>query len=580
MALNALVALIAVAGSSGATIAVEDVAPHVRELSSAKYEGRLTLTKGGALAGEYLAEQMRLIGLKPGGDDGTFFHSFPVTFGFKAGEDNSLRVVAADGRTAVARLDQDFRPLVNSASGTTVQGELVFMGYGLNDDGYDDYRGADLRGKVAVVLRGSPAGYRPVSNAEKAAIARAAGANGLLVVGKARPSDPELPAYTRGQGIGQLEGFVAAAVTSTWLKEATGFDADQARLESHPEPRALNASVSLRTELVQNTGMGRNVVGFLPGNDPALKNELVIVGAHYDHIGRGEVGSTSGSNEIHYGADDNASGTAGVLGIAKYFATKGGNRRTIVFQLYQGEELGLLGSQAWAKQFPDKLQRTSAMINLDMIGRLRDGNLEVYGTSTSEGWADVLRKVSVPGLRLKLNPQTRADSDHFSFASRNVPVLFLFTGIHPQYHNEGDVYELINTQGLAQVASFAAQVVEALDAKPAKLAFNPQSAVGNRAGDRQGSARDSARRVRIGFIPDMTGQTDGVVLMGASPGSPAERAGFKAGDVILEFGGRKIASLEDLQQAMTALKPGDKVKVRFRREGKEQEAEIQTEQRS
>ncbi|MCX7800049.1 MAG: M28 family peptidase [Fimbriimonadales bacterium] len=580
MALNALVALFAVAASGGATIAVEDVAPHVRELSSAKYEGRLTLAKGGTLAAEYLAEQMRAIGLRPGGDDGTFFHSFPVTFGFKAGEDNSLRIVAPDGRAVEAKLDQDFRPLVNSASGATVQGELVFLGYGLNDEAYDDYRGADLRGKVAVVLRGSPAGYRPVSNAEKAAIARAAGANGLLVVGKARPSDPELPAYTRGQGIGQLEGFVAAAVTSAWLKEATGFDADQARTAAHPEPRPLNASVTLRTQLVQNTGIGRNVVGFLPGTDPNLKNELVIVGAHYDHIGRGEVGSTSGSSEIHYGADDNASGTAGVLGLAKYFARKGDNRRTIVFQLYQGEELGLLGSQAWARQFPDKLQRTTAMINLDMIGLLRDGHLNVYGTSTSEGWAEVLRKVAVPGIKPKLNPQTRADSDHFSFASRNVPVLFLFTGIHPQYHNEGDVYDLINTQGLAQVASFAAQLVEALDARPTKLAFNPQSAVGNRAGDRQGAPRDSARRVRIGFIPDMTGQANGVVLMGASPGSPAERAGFKAGDVILEFGGRKIASLEDLQEAMTALKPGDKVKVRYRRGDKELEAEIQTEQRS
>lgn len=579
MALNTLFALLAVASSGGATIAVEDVAPHDKELSSAKYEGRLTLSRGGTLAGDYIAAQLKAMGVKPGGDDGTYFHHFPVTFGFKPGADNSLQLTTTDGRTAEAKIDRDFRPLVNSASGTTVKGPLVFMGYGLNDEAYDDYRGADLTGKVAVVLRGSPAGYRAVSNAEKAAIARAAGASGLLVVGKARPNDPELPQYTRGQGIGQLEGFVAAAVTSAWLKQATGFDADAARTAAHPEPRDLNATVSLRTQLEPNTGMGRNVIGYLPGNDPVLKNELIIVGAHYDHLGYGEVGSTSGSSLIHYGADDNASGTAGVLGIAKYFATKGGNRRTIVFQLYQGEELGLLGSQAWAKAFPEKLQRTSAMINLDMIGRLRDGRLEIYGTSTSPAWQEILKKVPMPGIKPQYAPQTRADSDHYSFAARNVPVLFFFTGMHPQYHNEGDVFELINTQGLAQVASIAANVVQEIDARPTKLPFDPQSIVGNRAGDRQGSPRDSARRVRIGFIPDMTGQTEGVVLMGASPGSPAERAGFKAGDVILEFAGKKLSSLEDLQEAMMAVKPGDKVKVRFRRDGKEQEVEIQTEQR-
>ena len=242
----------------------------------------------------------------------------------------------------------------------------------------------------------------------------------------------------------------------------------------------------------------------------------------------------------------------------------------MIFELYQGEELGLLGSEAWAKGHPEILKHTTAMLNMDMIGRLRENHIEVYGTGTAKEWPDILGSVSAKNLKIVPAPMSRGDSDQASFARRNVPVLFFFTGMHPQYHSEKDTIDTVNIPGMVTVAAFVARVAEAVDGLPTQLAFAGMGAGGN-TGD---SAHAQGRRIRVGFVPDMSDAGKGVLLSGVSAGSPAEKAGLKAGDRVLEFNGHKLDGLEALAEAMTGPKPGDKVKVVFERDGKRQEVEV------
>jgi aminopeptidase YwaD len=420
-------------------------------------------------------------------------------------------------------------------------------------------------------LRGYPEGQLPTSTGGKAEIAQEKGAIGIIVVGPNGPGRAELPNYSRGQGMSPSIEIAGAGIRRTLFKRLTGMDYEETRAMTAPASVPLSLRARLKAELEPNKGMGRDVVGMLPGHDPKLKSEYIIVGAHYDHIGYGETGSMTGTDAIHPGADDNASGSAGVVALAQYFAKQKSNKRTIIFQLYQGEELGLLGSEAWAKNHPDALKKTSAMLNLDMIGRLRNGALEIYGSSTGKEWDSVINSVPRGDLQLQITPPSRPDSDHAAFAKREVPILFFFTGMHAEYHSEKDKFETLNTAGLSEVAGFVGGVLQAVDELPTKLTFQAPAVASRGGGDR---ANTQGRRIRVGFIPDMTDSGNGVLISGASPGSPAEKAGFKSGDRILEFNGHKLDGLEALAEAMVGPKPGDKIKVVFLRDGVEKTVEM------
>ncbi|MCG9894784.1 MAG: M20/M25/M40 family metallo-hydrolase, partial [Fimbriimonadaceae bacterium] len=310
----------------------------------------------------------------------------------------------------------------------------------------------------------------------------------------------------------------------------------------------LPVTVSKKSTMRQKNGEGLNVIGYLPGEDPVLKYEYIIVGAHYDHLGYGEVGSRTGNEIIHPGADDNASGVAGVLELAEYFKQNGGNKRTIIFQLYSGEEVGLIGANAWASDFEKKLVNTSAMINMDMIGRVRDGKVTIFCTSTSTAWDGIIDRIQAPGLTFAKVPTVAANSDHAPFARRQVPSVFWHSNLTDEYHTERDTIETLNMPGMVKVLESVKQMIKLVDAKPTKLAWNPDAQMAQR--------RGTARGVTIGFMPNMTAAGPGVVLAGVTPNSPAARAGLKEGDRIMEMGGRKLNSLEDMQAAFQGLRAG------------------------
>jgi hypothetical protein len=306
----------------------------------------------------------------------------------------------------------------------------------------------------------------------------------------------------------------------------------------------------------------KNVIGVLEGEGPH-KDEMVFVGAHYDHLGRGGMGSLMpGSKEIHNGADDNASGTVSVLELARRFAHRGKKLpRTLVFMTFSGEEEGLVGSAYYVKNPVFPLNKTIAMINLDMVGRLKDDKLTVYGVGTSPHWEKLLKKMAPPHqLHLILKPEGFGPSDQSSFYGKKIPVLHFFTGTHPDYHRPTDKWDKINVTGMDRVVDLVEQIVENTDVSttpPQYVEIKASARV-----ERQGN------RPYFGSIPDFGSETKGYAIQGVTPGSPADKGGLKGGDTIVEFAGRKITGLDDFDLALRRVSAGDTVEITALRAGK------------
>lgn len=320
----------------------------------------------------------------------------------------------------------------------------------------------------------------------------------------------------------------------------------------------------------------QNVVGLLPGTDPALRGEFVVIGAHFDHLGRSSEGALDpdSKNVIRHGADDNASGTAAVLELAR-LCSAAPTKRSLLFVTFSGEEMGLLGSEYFVTNSPIPLDSAVAMVNFDMIGRLRDDKLIVYGVATANELPALLDSANqsataratssrVPWrdpLRITALGDGYGPSDHSSFYARSVPVLHFFTDLHEDYHRAGDVVGKINANGEAHVVDVAEQVIRAVANRPSRLTFVRRAAPAPVASSRQGSD------VYLGSIPDMSNGNGGLRLTGVRTGSPAEQAGLAAGDVIVEFGGRAVKDLYDFSDALYSHKPGDAVAVVVLRKG-------------
>lgn len=312
-----------------------------------------------------------------------------------------------------------------------------------------------------------------------------------------------------------------------------------------------------------SAGSTANVIGILPGTDPHLSGQAIVVGAHYDHVGRGEHASGAGepTGAIHHGADDNASGTAAVLGLARAFAGAGGAPRTLVFAAFAGEEIGLLGSAHYARHPAWPLAKTALMVNLDMVGRLRHGRLHVGGVDSGRGLADlVTRSVGTLPLSVQLRGDPWSASDHSSFYRAGLPVLFFFTGLHADYHRPSDTWDRINAEGLAAVTTLAARVVSAAAAAPVA----PQYVA---------IAAPRPRSARFGIVADLAVPEPGVRVARVQSGSPAERCGVQPGDLIVRFAGVDVKSLEDLHAALRGRKPGDRIHVVLLREGQTRSVE-------
>jgi aminopeptidase YwaD len=336
-----------------------------------------------------------------------------------------------------------------------------------------------------------------------------------------------------------------------------------------------------------------NVVGILDGSDPALKNETIVIGAHYDHLGRGGEGSLAPrSGEIHHGADDNASGVAGVLELAHVFTTQRPKpKRTILFVAFSGEEEGLLGSSYYVNHPLAPLANTVAMINMDMIGRMKDRKLIIGGVGTAKEWRDIVGSgnslqgmtvtasagttplgipvvVSANGrpivsmdssktFDLTLNEDGYGPSDHSSFYSKQIPVLFFWTGTHEDYHKPSDTSDKINYEAEARVLSLVARIVRDIDQGDRRPTYTIAKS--------ESSGRSTGFRVYLGTIPNYADTNDGLLLDGVRDDSPASAAGLKAGDRIVKIAGRDVHNVYDYTYALGEMKAGQEYVIEVKR---------------
>jgi hypothetical protein len=541
-------------------------------------QGRGPGTTGLDAAAEAIAARFRAAGLEPAGDGGTFFQNFEVTTGVRPSGVNRLRI--GDRNLG---FESDWTAYGFSDTGTA-RATIAFAGYGIRapEYGYDDYAGIDVRGKVVVVLRFEPGRddstsvfegrlLTPYADLRRKAIeAREAGAVGMLVVTGPAGDEPDRLAKLRADARSHSAGIRCGQVTRAALAAALpGLDigALQSRIDKSGKPASQlvdGARCEWTVGLVQERTWLRNVVGIVPGADP---HRAVVVGAHYDHLGMGGEGSLDpDAHAAHNGADDNASGTAALVALARHFA--GGPRppRTMVFAAFSGEELGLVGSSHYVQAPPVPLQFTTTMLNMDMIGRLRDRKLLVFGADTATQFRAVVDSVNNAGPRfdLTLKGDGYGPSDHMSFFKKNVPVLHFFTGAHSEYHKPSDDAPLLDYDGLAVVARFVGDVALAVQRAP--MTFVAATSPEPQRGDSSGGG---GFRSYLGTVPDYA-QPDslqGVLLSGVRAGSPAEKAGLRSGDVIVQIDAMTVRNIYDFVHVLETRKPGETLAISVTRAG-------------
>jgi membrane-associated protease RseP (regulator of RpoE activity) len=527
----------------------------VRYLADDALQGREIGTPGAHCAAEYIAARFRAMGLRPGAAGGSFFQAFPIRSGAAFGPTNDLVVF---GRTW--KQGRDWVPFGFSAS-TLVEAPLAYWGTGLSKPGdpTDRFSHMDVAGKVLVVEWGdpeSPSGRSMRADPHfKATVAAARHAAGVLVL---LPDGMELPSpesETRNP-LAIPVAAVAAPMAAT-LREAA----------------EAGAAARFQTDVHPTMSEAHNVVAVLPGSDPTLAAETIIVGGHFDHLGWGGEGALDPDvHAIHNGADDNASGTAGVLEIAGKLAAGPPLERTVVFVTFTGEERGLWGSAYYVAHPTVDLSKAVAMLNLDMVGRMVNDQLTVFGMGTAKEWDGLVKEVNgglAQPMTLGFSPDGYGPSDHSSFYAAHIPVLHFFTGTHADYHRATDDWQKIVPGGIDRVTDLAAGIVRHLagtaDTSPMSVTFveqAPPPAPSN------ASERSQGYGPYLGTIPDMTPRDFGVRLTGVREGSPAEQAGLRAGDVIVAFDGKAIADLYAYAYALRDKKPGDVVKIVVERDGK------------
>jgi hypothetical protein len=576
--------------------------------------GRGTGTPGGPAAAGWIAERLAEAGVPPAFDAG-YLQTFEAPFRATLGSGNALVVVGSspeprhpalvpgppppreagagrgerDHAPGAATAGDGFLPFGFSDDGA-VEAEVVFAGYGITapELGYDDYAGIDVKGKVVLVAQDFPRESDPASPFRdprayrygewryKATNAREHGAAALIGVRDvwAHEGADDLPPW-RGQ-VSSRVGLVAVRATARTLRAggiAVPALAAPGEADGRPHSRTLGVRARVAAEIHHESAVTANVVAALPGRDPAVAGHCVVIGAHHDHLGWGGDASLAPEQvgTVHPGADDNASGVAALLAVARALAAAGPARRTVVFAAFGAEELGILGSGHLVRHMPPGCPAGALqlMVNLDMVGRAQAGKVYVDGATTARGLREITLALATRSPRLPLTLAFGGDgygpSDHASFRARGVPVLFLFTGAHGDYHRPGDTPEKLDFDRLAAIARLAARVVrEAADGAPLEplkaAAASPPAGSGE---------RERGYGAYLGAIPDFAARkAPGVLLTGVRAGSPAEQAGLAAGDVLLRLGATRLLSLQDLAFALRAHRPGEEVELEWDRGGR------------
>ena len=595
-------ALLVLVAAAGAAQTPSRTKSHVTALASERAEGRLTGSAGERMASDYLIEQLKRIGARPLPGAAGYRLPFEFTAGSK---DGGTRISITKGATSGYTSNQPASVQALSFSDNAdVTAPVVFAGYGIVVPsgqttpalalGYDSYAGLDVADKVVVVLRYFPedadtatkqllARYSDLRY--KAMAARQRGAKAMIVVtGPRSPNAGDIIPMTFDTALAG-SGIAAASISggvAERIFEMAGQTLDEAQkaLDSanpHATGFAIpDVTVTLHTAVIRETQTGHNIAAYLPaapklsaGSNPSEGGPAkpwVALGAHYDHLGRGGHGNLLARKEeagqIHFGADDNASGSAAVLAVGELLS-RGPRHRNILLAFWSGEELGLIGSSAFAAKPPVAADQLAAYLNFDMVGRMQDNKLTVQAMGTSPLWARIVEQANVAAgfdLQLQQNPYQPTDVATFNQAS--VPCLSFFTGTHTDYHRPTDTVDKIDFEDLDRIVDFAAAIVRRVDDQADAPPFTKVEEQMQSGGGRAGV------RVFTGTIPDYATDVKGLLLGGVIGGGPAEQAGLQKGDVIVEIAGQSITNIYDYTYALEVLKIGEAVKVGYMRDGK------------
>ncbi len=557
-------------------ITADELSEEIHFLASDSLKGRYPGTPGCRTAAEYIRDHFKADGLTLLGDNGLEY--FKVTVNVKEGKNNSLKI----GDTPL-QTGQDFMPMSFTASASATGG-VVFAGYGFEIDEdslqWDDYAGQDVKGKWVLVLRGDPEPEelrspfaRYSRDRDKAMTAQDKGAAGILFVsGKEFDPKDQLDKLKKNVQPVSIPAFQITRRVADMLLKNVGKSVEELEQQlnstRHPATISLPVTVSGHAEVEEEKVQTANVVAMLEGSDPQLKDEIIVIGAHCDHLGMGGPNTSSRRPDtiaVHYGADDNASGTASVMEIAEKMASQRGQlKRSVVFICFSAEEMGLLGSKYFVQDTLIDMSKVIAMINIDMVGRLKkDRTLEIGGTGTSD-ISDSLLKAT-PGadtFRLALSPEGYGPSDHASFYGQEIPVFFFSTGSHLDYHTPLDTPDKLDYEGLQQIDEYIYHLAMELDTMARKPAFRM-------AGPKEGTGVSRRGfKVTLGIMPDFAGKdTTGMRVDIVIPGRPAARCGMQNGDVIIAINGQPVKNIYDYMYRLAKLHAGETAVVEVKRKG-------------
>jgi aminopeptidase YwaD len=551
-------------------ITTRELTDHIKYLSSDSLRGRLTGSPGDSLAAEYIRKNLSAYGLIPLEGDG--LQRFKVTEKVFAGKDNSLTV---NGKGMIP--EQDFTPVAFSENGK-VNAEVVFAGYGFSIDTdslkWDDYKGIDIKNKWVMIFRSDPepdnqnSKFAQYSNdRNKAMIAKDLGASGVLLVSgqtfdNSDSFDPlEKGGFSVGIPVFRIKRSVAGVILSGKKLDINDLEK---RLNTLKKPLSLSTGsiVEGNSEILNYLAATRNVIMLLPGEDEDLKNEYLVFGAHFDHLGMGGSGSSSRAVDtvgVHHGADDNASGVAMLIEMAGKFAgTKNSHKRSLIFAAFTGEEEGLFGSKHFTDNPVIDLSKVDIMINFDMVGRMKQTKeFQIAGVGTADSLED--RAIAVNDtnlLKLTFTQEGSGPSDHSAFYSKNIPVLYFTTGAHEDYHTPADSWDKINFEAMVNEGNMIFRLTSGLANESSKLKFKE-------AGPKEDPNRPPRRKgLTLGFMPDVTGSiSNGLKVEAVTPGKPGAIGGLKKGDIITSIEGKAVNNIGDYMFRMTQVKRGQTITV-------------------
>jgi len=561
----------------------DNLRKHITYLASDELEGRKAGTKGDSLAATYIRDKFRAAGAELQGDNG--FQYFSLVAGVSQGDGNSFFVNGQKADVSV-----DFMPLSFSSS-ATVDAEVIFAGYGITgisgDINWDDYASADVKGKWVMVLRGDPepenqnSAFIPLAtDRSKALTARDKGAAGLILVSPSGMEKKDVPLDLSYDKTVSDAGIPVVSVTRMLASKilrlpVTAIDSLEKIMLGKVLPVSLRPETKVKasTDVIRQKVISRNVMAVIPGSDISMRNEYIVVGAHYDHLGMGGAGSGSrvpDLHAVHGGADDNASGVASLIELAEWFG-KSENRtsRSLLFVSFGAEEMGLVGARHFVANSPVSLKSIKAMINMDMVGRLNAESpvVTISGTGTftvADSLVDALS--STAAFEVRKVADGYGPSDHAAFYGEGIPVLFLTTGAHSDYHTPDDNVDRINFPGQLKVTEFVATLSTGLGNMKNAPIFK-ESGTRNQAGHYGRNLK-----VTLGIMPDVSGgeTSGGMKVEGVRKDGPAERSGMLKGDVIIAINGLPVSNIYDYMSRLGKLRAGERANIEVLRDGKKE----------